>query len=159
MLAEANLLVAPIAALVGVWLGTHLSRKSWLRQRQWTSREKYYLDLVTYLTRAELSLQAQSEYHEGPPGSEYGDHSDNETFRQLGRAASEALHSVKELTGPAEVFLSQGAMGALHELLREEWHANAAAVHPSEYIQKTLTLVRSARAAVIEAAKAELASA
>jgi len=148
--------LAPIAALVGVWLGNRLSRESWLRERRWTNREKYYLDLLSQLRKAELSLQGQSEYYE-EPGSEHSDYSGDERFDRLGIAAGEALQSVKELIGPAEVLLSPKAIGAVRELVLEEWHASYEGADRGSYIRKVLSLVNSAQTAVIEAAKAELA--
>lgn len=98
-MADAVEWVAPIAALVGAfggaWLGNRLSRESWLRKRQWVNREKYYLDLLSQLKKAELSLQGQSEYYE-VPGSEHDDYSGDERFNQLGKMAAKALHSVSD---------------------------------------------------------------
>lgn len=152
--------VAPITALIGafggVWLGNRLSRKSWLRERRWTNRERYYLDLLSQLRRAELSLQGQSEYYQ-EAGSEHGDYSGEERFNRLGTAVTEALQAIKELIGPAEVFLSPKAIGAVRELVREEWHAGYDGADRGGYIKKVLSLVGSAQAAVIRAAKAELA--
>jgi hypothetical protein len=159
-MADAVQWVAPITALVGalggVWLGNRLSRESWLRERRWASREKYYLDLLSQLRKAELSLQGQGEYYE-EPRSEHGDYSGDERFNELGRAAAQALQAVKELVGPAEVFLSPKAIGAVRELVREEWHAGYEGADGAGYIKKVLSLVSGAQASVIEAAKAELA--
>lgn len=156
---EVNVWVAPIAALVGTalgaWLLDHFSGKRWLEQQQWAAREKYYVDLLTRLTTVEMSLQQQSVYYE-EPGSEYHDHSKDEKFARLSKSAYEALQAVEEIAGPARLFLSQDAIDALQELVREDWHAAYATVHPGEYIDKALPLVQRAAAAVLTAAQAQL---
>lgn len=149
--------VAVFGAFGGAWLGNRLSRDSWLRQRRLISREKYYLDLLAQLKKAELNFERQCEYFEAP-GSEHVDHSEDDQFKKAGKDAAEALHSLKELAGPAEVFLSPRAIAALRELIREEWHAGYDAVDQGGYARKVLTLVSSAQAAIIEAAKDELGS-
>lgn len=151
----------PVAALFGAfggaWLGNRHSRDSWLRQRRWVNREKYYLDLLAQLKKAELNFERQCEYFE-EPGSEHVDYSDDDRFKKAGKDAAEALHSLKELIGPAEVFLSPRAIAALRELIHEEWHAGNDAADRSGYARKVLALVSGAQAAVIEAAKEELGS-
>jgi hypothetical protein len=152
-------LVAPGAALLGTalgaWLLDHYSGRRWLRQQQWAAREKRYIDLLVQLTKAELALQAQDEYYM-EPGSQHVDHSKSERFMQLGSAAAEALRSVEELAGPAQVFLSQKAIDALRELVREDWNAAFGSAHPGEYIEKALSLVQNARATVVTEAKTQL---
>lgn len=156
---EANVWVAPIAALVGTalgaWLLDHFSGKRWLRQQQWAAREKYYVDLLTHLTKAEMGLQGQSEYYH-EPGSEYQNYSNDERFARLGRAAYEALHAVEELAGPARLFLSQEAIDALQTLVREDWNAAFDSAHSGEYIDKALPLVQKAETAVLAAAQTQL---
>jgi hypothetical protein len=153
--------VAPMAALVGTalgaWLVNHFSGKRWQSQQQWAIREKRYTDLLTQLTQAQMSLQL-SEYYE-EPGSEHQDYRKDERFTELGRTASDALHAVEALAGHARLFLSQAAIDVLDMLIREGWHAALGALHPGEYIDKALLLVRTAQAPVLAATKADLSSA
>ena len=140
---------------MGAWLLDHFSGKRWLAQQQWAARERYYVELLGHLTKAEMSLQAQSEYY-AAPGSEDYDYSKDERFTELGRTAGKVLHAVEELAGTAALFLSQKAIDALQELVREDWHASFDTT-PDEYLNKALPFVRTAKAAVLAAAKAELA--
>jgi hypothetical protein len=152
-------LIGPLAALLGTALGAWLldrySGKRWLQQQQWAAKQKYYGDLLQYLTKAEMALQAQSEYYM-EPASEHRDYSGNAHFMKLGSVAAEALHSLQELTGPAQVFLSSRAMDALKNLVREDWNASFSASHTGEYVENALPLVQAARAAVVAEAKTEL---
>ena len=155
--------LAPAAAVLGAfggaWLGNRLSRDSWLRQRRWVNREKYYLDVLAQLKKAELNLTRQSEYFL-EPGSEHRDCSDDPEFNRLGRNATAAFYAIEELAGPAEVFLSQKAITALQELVREEWNASYnAGGDRAGYVQNVLSLIGSAQAAIIEAARVQLGSA
>ncbi len=142
------------ATALGAWLLDHFAGRRWQSQQQWAVREKRYTDLLAQLTKAEMSLQRQSDYYMRP-GSEHDDNSKDERFLRLGRAAAEALHSIEELSGPAGLFLSQKAIDALDELIREDWHAGFDAAHPGEYIEKALPLVRNAQAAVLAAGRSE----
>jgi hypothetical protein len=134
-----------------------LAHSTFIEGRRWELKREIIWDLLSHLAKAQVSLHAQDEYYI-EPGSEDRDFSDNATFAHFGRTASVALHAVEELTGPAQLFLSEEAIAALKELAREEWHAGYGAGGDHKgYIDATLPLIERAQAKVLAVAKAELA--
>jgi hypothetical protein len=90
------------------------------------------------------------------PGSEHNDYSKDEHFNRLQSSAAQALKATEELAGPAQLFLSQQATAALHELVRDDWNAAYGAAFPGEYIDSALPLVKKAMLLVLNAAKTQL---
>jgi hypothetical protein len=135
-----------------------LAHSTFVEGRRWELKREITWNLLSHLAKAQLSLTAQSTYYM-EPGSEHCDNSEDAGFAKLSRTASAALRAVEELTGPAQLFLSQEAIDALQRLAREEWHADySAGADRLGYIDKTLPLVQQAQATVLAAAKAELAA-
>jgi hypothetical protein len=136
---------------------TTLSGKSWLMQQQWSIREKHYMDLLLNLTRLKLSLQDRDDcYME--PGSEHDDsQAESERFKELSRVGYESFRCIRELIGPASVFLSNETIEALEELVREHWHTAKFSACNAEYISSALKLVDAAYLAVLTEARNELA--
>jgi hypothetical protein len=151
--------VAPIFALIGTalgaWLVDRFAGKRWLIQQQWESREKHYVALLDQLRRAELALRQQDDYYI-EPGSEHRDHRGNAHFNQLEVTASKALPSVKELTGPAILFISDDVASALSELETEEWTASMYSSFPGEYVDMVLPKVKAARDAIKASGRIQL---
>src|SRR5438874_3758268 len=103
-----------------------LAHSTFVEGRRWELKREITWDLLSHLAKAQVSLTAQSTWYM-EPGSEHRDNSEDEGFMRLSRTASAALRAVEELTGPAQLFLSQEAIDALKELVREEWHAGYSA--------------------------------
>lgn len=133
-----------------------LSGSAWLTQQQWGFREKYYVALLTQLNRLNVSLIDQSEFYL-EPGSEH-DVSivNNPRFEELSRVERVALQEIREIMGPASLFLADAAIRSLEELIKKQWHI-AYDSHPEEYLTKTLPLVEEAMNQVRAEAKKELA--
>jgi hypothetical protein len=148
-------MIAAVSVLSGAAMTHWLSQRQQRGQQQWDARERHYMELLRHLTKARLNLSEQSEYFD-EPGSEYHDHSKNERFVRLGKAAHESLAALEELTGPARVFLSPKSISALEEMRRGTWHASMGASHIGEYIAAAVKLVEKAEAEVLAAAKTHL---
>lgn len=136
-----------------------LCSRHWLNQQQWSIREEYYMDLLSNLTKLKLSLQDRNDYYV-EPGSEHDDsHAESEHFKELSRIGYDSFRAVRELIGPASVFLSSRAIEALEELVREHWHATEFSVCTADYVSSALKLVDAAYSAVLAEAKEGLAHA
>lgn len=133
-----------------------LLRKSWLTQQQWAVREQHYMNLLLHLRRLQLSLEARSLcYME--PGSEHDEViPESEHYQYLARAFSESHQAIRELIGPASIFLSDKSIKALKLMEEELWAAHEFSGCAAEYVEKSLGLVEAAQAAVLSEAKNEL---
>jgi hypothetical protein len=134
-----------------------LAHSMFVEGRRWELKREVSWNLLSHLTKAEVSLVAQSGYFI-EPGSEHRDCSNEPGFAELSASSSEALRTIEELAGPAQLFLPQEAIDALRKLAVDEWHAAySSAGDRKGYIDATIPLVTHARAVVLAAAKAELA--
>lgn len=133
-----------------------LSRKSWLTQQQWAIREQHYMSLLTHLTKLKLSLQDRDSYYM-EPGSEHDrSRSEGKHFRELSRVGHESYQAIRELIGPASMFLSGKAIGSLEQLVRDHWSVTEFSACAAEYVSEALKLVEAAQSAVLEEARNEL---
>lgn len=150
-----------VMALLGIMAGAILehffSRRNWLRQQQWGIREKYYTDLLYNLRKLRLSLQDRAGFFE-EPGSEYSNYDDDESFKALAHRGGEAFHAIRELTGPACIFLSGKTVGTLEELNCEQWNAAQFSVCTAEYVRKLLAVVEEAEGAIVNEARRAVAT-
>jgi hypothetical protein len=134
-----------------------LAHSAFIEGRRWDLKREISWELLSHLSKAQVSLSAQSAWYI-EPGSEQDDYSEQPGFAKLGQAVSVALRAIEELTGPSELFLPDEAVQALRNLAVEEWHAGyGSGGDYCGYINTTLELVRKAQATVLAAAKAELA--
>jgi hypothetical protein len=133
-----------------------LSRKFWLSQQQWAIREQHYMSLLTNLTTLKNSLLDQSSYYI-QPGSEH-DQSipDSPHFQELSRRAYKSYQSIRELMGPAAIFLSSSAIEALEDLVKEHWHVENFSSCTEEYVSGALKLVETAHAVILAEARNQL---
>jgi hypothetical protein len=136
-----------------------LSRKFWLSQQQWAIREQHYMNLLKQLTLLKNSLLDQSTYYI-QPGSEH-DQSipENPHFQNLSQNAFKSFQAIRELMGPAAIFLSGNAIGALDQLVKEHWHVENFSSCTEEYVSGTLKLVEAAHSVILAEAKSQLAHA
>jgi hypothetical protein len=135
----------------------NLSGRNWLSQQQWSFREQRYSELLSHLTKLRISLQDRSDYFM-EPGSEHDEsRTEGENFKQLARRGYESYQAIRELIGPASVFLSANAIQALEELVREHWGVAEFSICAADYITSSLKLVDAAHAAVLTEARSELA--
>jgi hypothetical protein len=136
---------------------TALLRRNWLTQQQWSIRERHYMSLLQHLGRLKMSLSDRSSYFI-EPGSEHNEKlTENEYFQSLSRAGHESYQAIRELIGPASVFLSSKAIASLEQLVHGHWHAAEFSICTAEYVSGSLTLVDCAYQAVLAEAKNELA--
>ncbi len=134
-----------------------LSRKNWLTQQQWNIREQHYMNLLTQLMKLKLSLQDRDSYYM-EPGSEYQDaHTKSDHFQELVRIGHESYQAIRELIGPASVFLSSRAIESLEHLVRDHWSVAEFSSCTAEYVSEALKLVEAAQTAVLVEARDELA--
>ena len=133
-----------------------LSRKNWLTQQQWSIREQHYMSLLAHITKLKLSLQDRNSYYM-EPGSEHNDAlSKGEHFQELARVGHESYQAIRELIGPASVFLSGKAIGSLERLVRDHWGIAEFSACTAEYVSEALKLVEAAQSAVLGEARNEL---
>ncbi len=135
---------------------TELLSRNWLNQQHWSFREKYYMGLLEHLTILQITLEDRSNYYL-EPGSEHNDRrTDTEQFRELTHRWSESYRTVRELIGPASVFLSDKSISALRELMSEHWHVANFSICKAEYLDSALKLVGVAYSVVLEEARNDL---
>ena len=138
---------------------TELVGRNWLTQQQWSIRERHYTNLLGKLWTFKLSLQDRDDYYAGP-GSEHDDfHTETERFIELGQRGAEAFEAIRELIGPAAVFLSERTVEALNQLVKDHWGTAEFSSCQSDYLKSTLELADAAYVAVLAEAKNELAHA
>lgn len=102
----------------------------------------------TLLDRKDYCLESGSEYNDKP--------TDTEHFRELTLRGSESYRTVRELVGPASVFLSDKSTSALRGLISEYWNVAQFSSCTAEYLDSSLKLVDVAYSAVLEEAKNDL---
>jgi hypothetical protein len=138
------------------------SSRVWLLQKQWGIREQKYAELLQQLTKFRMAIHGQDEYFMEP----YDDHdqkfmrsvSENGKFQKLGTVIIEADEALRELVGPASIFLSDKTIAALSEMHIKKYEiANFSATHLGEYVAETRKVVDAAYEAVLQEARSELA--
>ncbi len=132
-----------------------LSGSAWLTQQQWAFREKYYVELLSHLNKLSLTLVDRSEYYLQPGTEQDMTIPEKPRFIALAKNGAHALNELRELMGPASIFLSDSAIQSLQNLVRDHWHVEFDS-HPEEYVTKTLELVSKAIAEVLAEAKKQL---
>lgn len=139
-----------------------LSSRTWLLQQQWGIREQHYAQLLTHLTKFRIALHDQEEYFTEP----YNPHdsawmqsvSDNSNFQMLGQRANEASQALREIIGPASIFISNKTTMALTMMQSDHYGiANFGAMHLGEYVAETRKIVDAVYEAVLVEARTELA--
>jgi len=141
-----------------------LSSRTWLLQQQWGIREQRYAELLTHLTKFRIALHDQEEYFMEPynPHDEERMRSvrDDDHFQMLRQRALEANHALRELVGPASIFLSSKTIAALAQMHSDHFGiANFGAMHLGEYVAETRKVADAAYEAVLTEARTELAHA
>jgi hypothetical protein len=135
---------------------TSLTRKSWLTQQQWAIREQHYMRLLSHLMKLKLSLQDRKSYYM-EPGSEHDENlSAGEHFQNLAAVGHESYQAIRELMGPASVFLSSTAIESLEQLVRDHWGIAEFSMCTAEYVAEALKLVEVAQSVVLAEARNEL---
>ncbi|MEX8517070.1 MAG: hypothetical protein AB3X44_00970 [Leptothrix sp. (in: b-proteobacteria)] len=135
---------------------TTLLRRSWLTQQQWAIREQHYMNLLSHLMKLKLSLEDRDSYFL-EPGSDYNDNlSKGEHFMNLAKIGHDSYQTIRELIGPASIFLSSKAIKSLEHLVRDYWSTAEFSLCTAEYISVALKLVEEAQSAVLSEARNEL---
>jgi hypothetical protein len=149
-------LIGPTGVVVGLFLQHFFARGRWLDERRWNVREKYYLELVSALTKWNFTLQDRSAYYI-EPGSESRDAeiASSEDFRKLSQEGTEALRALRDLAGPAALFLSDKTIHALQQLRRDHWNVGYSSGCNDEYLTGAIKLA-DAQTAVLEEARRAL---
>lgn len=133
-----------------------LSRRTWLTQQQRAIREKHYMDLLAHLTKLKLSLQDRDSYYT-EPGSEHNmTIAQDERFQELGRIGNASYQAIRELIGPASVFLSDKAINSLEHLVRDHWNIAEFSICTADYVSTALKLVDAAQSIILAEARNEL---
>ena len=133
-----------------------LSRKNWLTQQQWGIREQHYMNLLTHLTKLKLSLQDRDSYYIEPGSEQDSYRSEGKHFQELAQIGHESYQKIRELIGPASVFLSGKTIESLEQLVHEHWSVAEFSICTAEYVSESLKLVEAAQSAVLAEARNEL---
>lgn len=137
---------------------TGLLSRNWLIQQHWSFREKYYMGLLEHLTILQITLVDRNQYYL-EPGSEHEEkHADTEHFQELTLRGSKSYLTVRELVGPASIFLSKQSVAALQEFISGYGLVAEFSACRAEYLDSALKLVDVAYSAVLEEAKNDLGS-
>jgi len=124
----------------------------------WSEREKYYYELLGALGKWKNSITDRQTYYM-QPGSEYSDDTITAQtgFKSLSTKGSEALGIVRDQLPVARLFLSPNTIALLDDMLSDHWLiAEMDAVCMSDYLDKTLPLVKRAYDSVLADAKKDL---
>lgn len=114
------------------------------------------MGLLEHLTVLRNTLLDRNDYYL-EPGSEHDDkHTHTEHFQELTLRGSESYRTVRDLIGPAAVFLSDKSRSAIQELTSEYWHLTEFSSCKAEYLDSTMKLVDVAYSAVLQEAKSDL---
>lgn len=91
------------------------------------------------------------------PDSEHDEaRSQGEYFQELARVGHESYQAIRELIGPASVFLSSKAIDSLEQLVRDHWSVAEFSACTAHYVSEALELVKAAQLAVLAEARNEL---
>ena len=134
-----------------------LAGHSWRSQQEWSARERYYSQLLTYLHHFKMALDDLSDYYLEPGTEHMPDDSRGENFRKLQADATAAYTDTQKLLGPAAVFLTPGAVEALEALFKEHWGlANFEALCTADYVAGAHRLATAAYGQVLRESKGHL---
>jgi uncharacterized membrane-anchored protein YhcB (DUF1043 family) len=134
-----------------------LSSHTWRTQQQWSSRERYYNQLLTQLHHFKLALDDLSDYYIEPGTEHMPDSERGEAFQKLLADASAANAEIKRLVGPAALFLSARAVKALGELMEKHWGlATFEVICTADYVSGAHSLVSAAYEHVLREARVQL---
>lgn len=133
-----------------------LSSKNWLTQQQWAIREQHYMSLLAHLMKLKFSLQDRASYFM-EPGSEYDrSRSEGKHFQELERVGRESYQAIRELIGPASVFLSIKAIESLEQLVHDYWSVAEFSNPVAESVSEAIKLVEVAQSSILAEARNEL---
>ncbi len=134
-----------------------LARSSWVQQKNWELKEKYYTSLLEGLYKFKESLSSRLD-HYMQPGSEYHDESTqkNENFIRHSNEGHKAYQDILRLHGPSEIVISKRAVEALNELYKVDWSTSNFGSCTTEYLAETYEAACTAYDVVLEEARAGL---
>lgn len=133
-----------------------LAGLTWLNQRQWQLREKYYAEILEALCKLKVSLEERVAYYRDPASEQRDDHIRSRHFEDQTYLGAEAFEKVQRLTGPAAIVMSHRAVAALEELGKAQRDAGEHGVTLAGYLRAFLVAVNDTNAVVLEEAKAAL---
>ncbi len=134
-----------------------LAQLSWVRQKNWELKEKYYTSLLEGLYKFKESLSSRLD-HYIQSGSEYHDESThkNEHFIHHSNEGHKVYQDILRLHGPSEIVISRRAVEALNELYKVDWNASNFGSCTNEYLTETYKAACAAYDVVLEEARVEL---
>ena len=135
-----------------------LAGLSWKQQQTWSRKEQLYLDLLLNLTKVRNAAQDLAVHYE-LPGTE-DDHSipDRPDFKALSEVRRTAFGFIRDQSGPAAVFLSARAVGALEDLIHGDWNAAEMSSCTAEHVGRLLENADVAYELIVKEARIALGS-
>lgn len=96
------------------------------------------MSLLSHLMKLKLSFEDRSDYYM-EPGSEHDEtRSKGEHFQKLAHVGYESYQAIRELIGPASVFLSNKAIKSLEQLVHDHWSVAEFSSCTAEYVSGSL---------------------
>jgi hypothetical protein len=131
--------------------------RSWHNQQYWSIKEKHYTEILKHLTICKSTIIDRLEFYQ-TPCSEYDDSCSNtELFINLSQKAQVSFLVLRDLIGPASIFLSDTTIETLTVLNKEHAGiANYGAVCMKDYLESTYKEVDKAFCSVLYEARNQL---
>lgn len=133
-----------------------LSSKTWRSQKQWSALEQYYSSLLTNLHKFKMSLSDLSDYYMEPGSEHTPDSKQSQHFHALLESSHASYKELQQLIGPAALYLSDGSMKTLDELVNQHWHLVNFSDCTADYVSAANSLASAAYTAILSEAKGQL---
>lgn len=134
----------------------YLTGEAWRNQQQWSTRERYYSNLLTQLQNFRLALSELGDYYMEPGSEHTPDSQQGDYFSKLLTVAHESHREVRKLLGPAALYLSASTVQALTDLGSKYWNIANFSSCTADYASESHALVVTAYGQVLVEAKKHL---
>jgi len=129
---------------------------NWMNQQHWGVKEKIYTDILSNLTIMEISYIDRLDYYIRPESEHDMSIPGKKRYQLLAKNEVEALRSIRELIGPAALFISESTIAVIKKLYGDSWLSEQAGDHPKEYLEWMLKSTKDAYAIVLSDAKRDI---
>lgn len=135
-----------------------ITSKSWISQQRWTMREKRYSDLLSELEILRQSLHERLKFY-----SEQGDLQDysipvQPEFAEQEEIGTAAFNAIRQMIGPAAIFLPKTVQKALEKLVSAEYDLTAGPIETFTYNDQLVNAVTETYNNVLAQAREDLAA-
>jgi hypothetical protein len=133
-----------------------LSSEHWVVQQSWSQKKQIYSDVLLQLTKLRGALSRRAEQYDAT-GLEH-DRSIEESphYIEWSRRSDAAFKDLEEQMGVVSIFLPEGIVKRLNELLQKHLSSGWWSICEADYAKEMFDLVNSVGCEVIASAKEEL---